>query len=248
MITEKELKIFSRQLILNDFNEKNFNFIQKQHLIIIGIGGIGCPIAQYLIATGIKHLTLIDDDVVQISNLSRQILFNEKDLGEKKVKVAKEKLRYINPSNNINIISKKITKDNISQHLLNPSLIIDTTDNWESMALINNYCVKNSIPLLSSSVIGYDGQVILFKNKKKHHLCLNCVFPNQNEPNLPRCDTVGVLGTAAGLTGLISAQLIINFFTKNHENIEKLIMINSKLMRIDYISVKQNENCIYNKK
>ena len=116
------------------------------------------------------------------------------------------------------------------------------------MALINNYCVKNSIPLLSSSVIGYDGQVILFKNKKKHHLCLNCLFPNQNEPNLPRCDTVGVLGTAAGLTGLISAQLIINFFIKNHENIEKLIMINSKLMRIDYISVKQNENCIYNKK
>ena len=248
MTTEKELKIFSRQLILNDFNEKNFNFIQKQHIIIIGIGGIGCPIAQYLIATGIKHLTLIDDDVVQISNLNRQILFNEKDLGAKKVKVAKEKLRYINPRNNINIISKKITKDNISQYLLNPSLIIDTTDNWESMTLINDYCVKNSIPLLSSSVIGYDGQVILFQNKEKHHLCLNCVFPNQNEPNLPRCDTVGVLGTAAGLTGLISAKLIINFFTKNHENIEKLIMINSKLMKIDYISIKQNENCIYYKK
>ena len=92
-ISKKELELFSRQLILEEFNEKNFNFIQKQHVIIIGIGGIGCPIAQYLIATGIKNLTLIDDDVVQISNLNRQILFNEKDLGAKMVKVAKEKLR-----------------------------------------------------------------------------------------------------------------------------------------------------------
>ena len=88
----------------------------------------------------------------------------------------------------------------------------------------------------------------LFKNQKKNHLCLNCIYLNQKEPNLPRCDVVGVLGTAAGLTGLIAAQLSINFFTNNHENVEKLILIGSKLMRIDYISIKQNENCIYNKK
>ena len=79
-------------------------------------------------------------------------------------------------------------------------------------------------------------------------MCLNCIYPNQNEPNLPRCDTVGVLGTAAGLTGLIATQLIINFFTKNHENVEKLIMINSKLMKIDYIKIKKNDNCINKQK
>ena len=102
MITEKELKIFSRQLILNDFNEEKFNFIQKQHLIIIGIGGIGCPIAQYLIATGIKHLTLIDDDIVQISNLNRQILFNEKDLGKKKIEIRKKPLySHLHPSDSL---------------------------------------------------------------------------------------------------------------------------------------------------
>ena len=86
------------------------------------------------------------------------------------------------------------------------------------MVLINEYCVKNSIPLLSCSVIGYDGQIILFKNKKRQHLCLNCIYLNQNEPNLPRCD-----------------------------NVEKLIMINSKSMKIDYIKIKEINNCIYKK-
>ena len=247
MITEQELKIFSRQLILKDFNEKNFEFIQQQHVVIIGIGGIGCPVAQYLVSTGIKNLTLIDNDIIQLSNLNRQILFSKNDLGKKKVDVAKEKLNAINPNNHINTISTMLSEENVFQHLSNVSLVIDTTDNWKSMVLINKHCVKQSIPLLSCSVIGYDGQLILFKNKEKRHLCLNCIYLNQTEANLPRCDTVGVLGTAAGLTGLNAAQLTINFFTNNHENVEKLIMIKSKLMQIDYIKTKKHNNCIYNK-
>ena len=177
-ISEQELQIFSRQLILKDFSEKNFEFIQKQNVIIIGMGGIGCPVAQYLISTGIKNLTLVDNDTVQLSNLNRQILFNKNDLGKKKVEVAREKLIAINTRNNIKTISKIISEKNISQYLSNASLVIDTTDNWQSMILVNKYCVKNSIPLLSCSVIGYDGQVILFKNQKKDHLCLNCIYLN----------------------------------------------------------------------
>ena len=104
------------------------------------------------------------------------------------------------------------------------------------MNIINEFCVNQSIPLISTSVIGFDGQVILFKNTKKNHLCLNCIYPNKEEPNLPRCDSVGVIGTAAGITGLIAAQTTINFFTKNYiEN--KLIMISSKSMKISHIKV-----------
>ena len=91
-----------------------------------------------------------------------------------------------------------LSEENIFKHLSGVSLVIDATDNWKSMVLINEYCVKNSIPLLSCSVIGYDGQIILFKNKKRQHLCLNCIYLNQNEPNLPRCDTVGVLALLRG--------------------------------------------------
>ena len=103
-ISDQQLEIFSRQLILKEFNDKVFQFIQKQHVVIIGMGGIGCPTAQYLLATGIKKITLIDYDCVEINNLNRQILYSINDLGRKKVEVAKNKLKGINPSCNIKII------------------------------------------------------------------------------------------------------------------------------------------------
>mgnify|MGYP001255826899 CR=1 FL=1 len=243
-INNKELEIFSRQLILNDFKDINFEKIRKNKIVLVGVGGIGCPIAQYLISCGIINLTLIDNDVVNLSNLNRQILFNQKDLGKKKVNIAKKKLNLINSLNNIKAIDKLLTKKNIAKYFSKSSLIIDTTDNWSSMSMINQYCTKNNIPLLSCSVIGYDGQVVLFKNDKKKHLCLKCIYPIQKDPDLPRCDTVGVIGTAAGLTGLIATQLTINFFTNNHKNIEKLLMINTKSLQLDLIKIKKNNNCI----
>tara|TARA_Y100000590_G_scaffold146574_1_gene168421 strand:- start:3967 stop:4710 length:744 start_codon:yes stop_codon:yes gene_type:complete len=244
-ISDKELKFFSRQLILNDFSEENLNFIRKQEIILIGIGGIGCPIAQYLISSGVKNLTLIDKDIIEINNLNRQILYNEKDIGKNKAQVAKEKLDSINNKNNILSISEYISEKNISKYLSKASLVIDTTDNWNSMVLINEYCVKKYIPLLSCSAINYDGQIILFENSQKKHLCLRCIYTNKKNPELPRCDTVGIMPTTAGLTGLIATQLIINYFTNNHQNIEKIIMINAKLMKIDYIKTKNNPNCKY---
>ncbi len=244
-ISEQELEIFSRQLILKEFDEKTFNYIQKQHVIIIGMGGIGCAVAQYLLTTGIKILTLIDNDKIQKSNLNRQILYSIHHVGKAKVKVAKKILNGINPECKIKTIFQKINGKNIKKYLYKPSLVIDATDNWHTMNLINKFCVKQSIPLISTSVIGFDGQVILFKNIKENHLCLNCIYPNKNEPNLPRCESIGVIGTAAGLTGLIAAQTTINFFTKHIiKNI--LIIISSKSMKISHINVKKNSGCINN--
>ena len=248
IISEQEFQIFSRQLILKEFDEKTFNFIQKQHVVIIGMGGIGCPVAQYLLSSGIKNLTLIDNDIIQINNLNRQILYSINNLGEKKVYVAKKILNGINPKCKIKTISKKIDEKNIKKYLSKQSIIIDATDNWHSMNIINKYCVKQLIPLISASVIGFDGQVILFKNTKKNHLCLNCIYPNIDEPNLPRCESVGVLGIAAGMTGLLAAQTTINFFTKNNAINNKLIMISSKSMKITHIKVKNNSSCINNSK
>ena len=244
-ISDQELELFSRQLILKEFNNKIFKAIQKKHIVIVGIGGIGCPAAQYLLTTGIKNLTLIDGDKVQLNNLNRQILFSVDDLNKKKVEVAKKRLSGINPNCNINIFSKKLSKKNIKKFIHKPSIVIDTSDNWSTMKLMNEFCVKNFIPLVSSSIIGYDGQVVLFKNETKNHLCLNCIFPNQKDPELPRCETVGVLGTAAGLTGLVVAQTVINFLTKQRKNLNKIVMINSKSLEMKHIKIKKNNSCLY---
>ena len=112
------------------------------------------------------------------------------------------------------------------------------------MRLINKYALKKNIPLLSASAVGYDIQIILFKNTNNVHLCLECIFPNIKEPNLARCETVGILGTTAGLAGLISAQKTINFFMNfdNHNN-HLLSLVNSKSLKINDIIVNKNSNC-----
>jgi len=211
-INDNELKIFSRHLILDEFKEKNFNKIQKQKITIVGLGGIGCPTAQYLVSTGIKNLKLIDHDKVDITNLNRQTLYSFNEIGKNKTNIAKSKLSNIYPNCKIDNVNAFLNKENIDKHLKNSTLIIDATDNWKTMILINEYCVKKSIPLISTSVIGFDSQITLFNNLPNNHLCLQCVFPNNKEPNLPRCDTVGVIGTASGIAGIIAAQKAINYF------------------------------------
>ena len=242
-ITDIELKIFARQIILKELSEKNFEQIQSQNVILIGMGGIGCPVAKYLVSSGIKNLTLIDHDIINISNLNRQILFSFKDIGKKKVTIAKKNLRGINPKCKINIFSQKLKKMNIKKYIKKPTIVIDTTDDWKTMNEVNKYCLKNSIPLISASVIGFDGQVMLFKNNKKDHLCLNCVFPNSSEETLPRCETVGVTSIACGFIGLITAQMVLNFFTNIKILESKIITIKTKTMEINHIKIKKNNNC-----
>ena len=242
MINNEELEIFSRQLILKEFNEKSFNKLQNKKVSIIGMGGIGCPLAQYLISSGIKNLDFFDNDVVKKNNLNRQTLFTVKDLNKKKTIVAKKKLLQTNPYANINSYNKKITKNNL-ELLKNSSIIIDASDNWITMKLVNEYASKNNIPLVSCSVVGFDIQLILFQNNKNKHLCLECIFPNKEEPNLARCDMVGILGTTAGLAGVLSAQKTINFLMSFPANNKLLTLIDCKTLSINHIKVKKKSNC-----
>ena len=241
-INDEELEIFSRQLILNDFSEKSFNELQNKEVSIVGLGGIGCPLAQYLISCGIKNINLFDDDIIKKNNLNRQTLYTLKELGEKKTVVAKEKLLGINSRANINIYDEKITNKNLNL-LKNSSIIIDASDNWKTMRLINDYSLKNNIPLLSASAVGFDIQIVLFVNEKNNHLCLECVFPNEKEPNLARCDTVGILGTAAGLAGILSAQKTINFFMKFNDNNNLLTLIDCKTLSVNHIKIEKKTDC-----
>ena len=242
-ISEQELQIFSRHLILKEFNEKSFNHLQKQKITIVGLGGIGCPAAQYLVSAGIKQIKLIDGDIIQKTNLNRQILFSINEIGKSKTKIAKKKLKGINPECNIDAIFFHLEKKNINKFLKNSSLIIDATDNWKTMTLINEYCVYKSIPLVSSSVIGFDSQITLFNNFPYEHLCLKCIFPSNKEPDLARCDSVGVLGTAAGIAGLIAAQKTINFFLEKKIKDNHMTMVNIKSLKINNLIVRKNADC-----
>ena len=244
--TDYEYEIFSRQFILKVFSEQNVEKLEKSKISIIGIGGIGCPLATYLVSSGLKYIQLIDGDIIEKSNLNRQILFTSDDFGQKKVIIAKKKLLKINPNCQIKIIDENLNKSNIN-NLCNSSIIIDTSDSWETMKIVNEYCVKESIPLVSSSVVGFDVEVALFENKKNHHLCLNCLFPNKNDIDLPRCDTVGVSGIAAGMAGLLAAQKTINFLINLNQKSNILSLLNVLKEDLQNINLKNNSKCYLNK-
>ena len=126
-------------------------------------------------------------------------------------------------------------------------MIIDTSDSWKTMKLVNEFSVKNSIPLISSSAVGFDVQVALFNNSSKNHLCLNCIFPNQNDINLPRCETIGISGIAAGMAGLLAAQKTINFITDINKENNILSLLNVLKGDLQNINLKNNKKCYLNK-
>tara|TARA_B100001057_G_scaffold84095_1_gene79911 strand:- start:10174 stop:10920 length:747 start_codon:yes stop_codon:yes gene_type:complete len=240
---EKEYDLFSRLFILKEFSEKKLDILSKQKISIVGIGGIGCPLSLYLISSGIKSLLLVDGDTIEKSNLNRQILFNNDDINKKKVKVAKKKLNKINPFSKIKIFDKNINSNNVNI-LSDSSIIIDAADDWKTSKLLNEFCVKNSINFVFSSVVRYDIQTVLFDNKAKdNHICLNCLFPNKNEVELPRCETVGISSISAGLAGLITAQKVINFILSLRKEAGLLTISDGKYLNIDNIVVNGNHNC-----
>ena len=161
--SDKEYEIFSRLFILNEFSEKNLELLSNLKIGIVGIGGIGCPLSQYLVSSGIKKLIIADGDIVEISNLNRQILFNLNDVGEKKTKAAKNKLKLINNECVIDTLDQNIDSNNLI-HLAECSIIVDATDDWNTSKLLNEFCVNNSINFLYSSALKHDIQVILFNN------------------------------------------------------------------------------------
>ena len=239
--SDLEYEIFSRQFILQNFDEKNIHKLHDAKITIVGLGGIGCPLSQYLVSTGLKHLTLFDGDRIEKTNLGRQILYSLDDIGKYKSISAKNRLLKTNPNCKITAYSENITEKNINV-LLDADIIIDTSDDWQLSKLINKFCVKNSLQYIFSSAINNNIQICLFKNQI-NHTCLNCVFPNDEDVELPRCDTVGISSICAGIAGLITAQKTINAILKINDENNVLSLINSENLSINNIKIKNNADC-----
>ena len=242
--SDLEYEIFSRQFILQNFDQKNIHKLHDAKITIVGLGGIGCPLSQYLVSSGLKQITLFDGDRIEKTNLGRQILYSLDDIGEYKSIIAKNRLLKTNPNCKITAYSENITEKNINV-LSNTDIIIDTSDDWHLSKLINTFCVKNSLKYIFSSAINDNIQICLFKNQDTH-TCLNCVFPNDEDVELARCDTVGISSICAGIAGLITAQKTINTILKINDENNILSLINSENLSISNIKIKNNADCALN--
>ena len=248
--TKKQIDRYSRQIILKKIGVVGQKKLLKSNVLIVGAGGLGSPISIYLAALGIGKIGIIDKDSVEISNLSRQIIFSTNDLKKNKSSVAINKLRKINPDIKLHSFSKRLTKKNINQIAKNFDLIVDGSDNFRTRFLINDYCLKNRKILVSGAISKFDGQVYTFNFSKKKSPCLRCFIPKMpSNPDVDNCEYEGVLGSLAGIIGTIQANEVVKEILEIGDTLCGYILIIDAL-KLTFRKVKLNKrsDCYCNEK
>ena len=249
--TKKQIERYSRNIILKKIGVNGQKKLLKSSVLIIGAGGLGSPIAIYLAALGIGKIGIIDKDKVEISNLSRQVIFSTSDIKKNKSSIAISKLKKINPDLKLHSFQKKLTIKNINQIAKNFDLIIDGSDNFRTRFLINDYCFKNKKILVSGAISKFDGQVYTFNFSKKNSPCLRCFMPRMpNNPDIDNCEHEGVMPPLAGIIGSIQANEVIKEILSIGNSLCGYILIIDAL-KLTFRKVKLNKrsNCqCYEKK
>jgi molybdopterin/thiamine biosynthesis adenylyltransferase len=216
MLTASELERYERQipLIGKDGQER----LKASKVFIAGAGGLGCPAAAYLAVAGIGHLTIVDSDAVERTNLNRQILHWEKDIGCSKVSSAGEKLRQMNPAVQVNLIRDTITGENASSLVAGSDLIIDALDNFTDRYMINRAALEHRIPYIHGAVSGFDGHIAVIIPGET--ACLECLVPET-----PNQSVVPILGAVSGIIGILQAHEAIKLITGKGEGIRRHFML-----------------------
>ena len=248
--TKKQIDRYSRQIILKKIGVVGQKKLLKSSVLIIGVGGLGSPIAIYLAALGIGKIGIVDKDNVEISNLSRQIIFTTNDVKKNKSSVAINKLRKINPDLQLQSFNKNLTIQNINQVAKNFDLIVDGSDNFRTRFLINDYCLEKQKTLVSGAISRFDGQVYTFNFSKKKSPCLRCFIPQiPSNPDVDNCEYEGVLGTLGGIIGSIQANEVIKEILGIGDTLCGYILIIDAL-KLTFRKVKLNKrsDCYCNEK
>ncbi|MDG1172812.1 MAG: HesA/MoeB/ThiF family protein [Opitutales bacterium] len=225
-LNHEEMDQYRRHLSLQGFGEKRQIKLKKSSVLVVGAGGLGCPVLQYLTAAGVGKIGIVDDDVVESSNLQRQILFDHNDIGSPKAKIAASKLNLLNPFILHCPHVERLTKENAQSLFSEYDLIVDGTDNFSTRYLINDACILFEKPLIHGSINQFDGMVSVFNfNNGPTYRCL---FPEQPDTSsIPSCAEAGVLGVLPGIIGSWQAMEVIKIITEIGEPLSgKVLMYN----------------------
>ena len=205
-LSKKEIERYSRQIVLKKIGAGGQTKLLNSSVLIVGAGGLGSPVALYLSALGIGKIGIIDKDKIEISNLSRQVIFETRDIKKDKATTAVKKLKKINPNIELQSFNKKLTSKNINKIASKYKLIIDGSDNFKTRFLINDYCLKNKKILISGAISKFDGHVYTFNFLKEKSPCLRCFIPKMpTNGEVDNCEFDGVISTLCGLVGSIQA-------------------------------------------
>jgi molybdopterin-synthase adenylyltransferase len=242
-ISNKDLLQYSKQIILKKVGILGQKKIFSTKVLIVGAGGLGCPVAMYLSSLGIKNIGIVDHDKVDFSNLNRQILFNTRDIGKHKVIQAKKFLQKVHKKIKINIYKERLIKKNIKNILNKYDIICDCSDNFVTRYLLNDFCLKSKKILISAAISKFEAQIFNF-NFSKNIPCYRCFMPEiPDEEN--KCDTDGIMPTVAGIAGTLQANEVVkSILDKKNELVGKMIVFNTLNLNFRKIKLTKNTNCI----
>ena len=241
-ISSKEYQKFSKQIILKKIGITGQQKLKSAKVLVLGMGGLGCPLSIYLASLGIGTIGIVDNDKIELSNLNRQIIYNVNDIGKYKVDVAKNKIKLINKNIIIKSHKIRVTKTNIEKLIKNFDIVCDGTDNFKTRLLVNDQALKQKKILISAAVSGFDGHIFKFNFKKKTP-CYRCFLPEIPEQN-NNCESEGVIPTITGIMGTLQANEVVNSILNFNSNMEKkMIVFNSIKMNFRSIHLSRNKNC-----
>ena len=245
MSKQKFLERYSRQIILKDIGILGQKLISKAKILVVGAGGLGCPIAEYLSRAGIGTLGIVDFDKVQLSNIHRQSMYNTKDIGKFKVDVVQKKIKLINPLVKIKKIRKKINEKNIKNIVSKFDIIVDGSDNFKTKFLLNKYSIKFKKFYISGAISKFDGHIFTFNFKNINEPCLRCFYQTEPSDDILNCETEGILGPVAAVVANIQTNEVIKKILNIGNNLKNhILIVNLKNLNFRKVKFNKKRNCI----
>ena len=247
-LNKKGIERYSRQIILKDVGPIGQKKIINSKVLVVGAGGLGCPVIDYLSRAGVGNIGIVDNDKVNISNIHRQSLYNSKDVGEFKVNSVKEKIKLINPKVKIKTFKERISKKNIEKIFKSYDFIVDGSDNFKTKFLLNKYCLNQKKILIVGAISKMDGHIFTFDFKNKNDPCLKCFYQTEPSDDILNCEYEGILGPVAGVVGNIQAIEVLKKILKIGDKSSKKLLI-LDLSKLDFrrVEFKKKINCICKK-
>ena len=241
---DDQLLRYSRHILLNEWGVEGQQQVSRSHALIVGAGGLGSPAALYLASAGVGHISLIDHDHVDVTNLQRQIAHSQARVGQLKVASLQAAMQAINPEVRVTCYSQKADAALLALCMSSVDVVLDCTDNFETRQLINRACVQFAKPLVSGSALRFDGQMAVYDTRQADAPCYACVFPPTQSFEEERCATMGVLAPLVGVIGSMQATEALKLLSGMGSSLQgKLMMFNAQHMEWQTMSTARNLKC-----
>ena len=236
---------FSRQIILKEVGTIGQKKILSSKVLIVGAGGLGSPVAEFLSRAGVGTIGIIDNDKVNLSNMHRQNLYLTKDVGKSKVKIAKDKIKKINHNTKVKTYKIRLNNQNFKKIVNNYDYFVDGSDNFKTKFLLNDFCLKFKKILITGAISKFDGHIFTFDFKNKKIPCLRCFFQeNEISDELLNCESEGILGTVAGIVGSFQANEVLKKILNIGKDLDGYIFILDFLnLNFRKVKIKKRKNC-----